>query len=54
MMEFRSVHKSVKGEIEEEINFALDDDSDLHDVMQAFRRFLLAVGFQPDNYIEAE
>lgn len=57
MMEFRSVHKNVRNEVTEEITLTIDEDGDLHDVMQAFRRFLLAVSFQPGsiaNYIEAE
>ena len=40
-----------------EIEYTVEDGGDIHDLMQAFRRFLLAVSYHPetiDLYIKAE
>ncbi len=57
MMVFTHVHKDLYDNIENNIVYTVHNDASIHQVMQDFRRFLLAVSFQPgsiDQYIEAE
>lgn len=57
MMIWTCEHRDVHDEISTEITFKLNNDSGIHEVMQEFRRFLLAVSFTPgtvDQYIEAD
>lgn len=57
MMTFTHTHKDLHGNVVSEIEYKVHDDGGIHDVMQEFRRFLLAVSYQPetvDKYIEAE
>ncbi len=57
MMTFTHSHTDLQGNIVSSITYTVYDDGGIHDVMQEFRRFLLAVSFQPetvDKYIEAE
>lgn len=57
MMTFSHSHKDLHGNIISQLTYTLYEDSGIHDVMQEFRRFLLAVSFQPETvnkYIEAE
>ena len=57
MMTFTHTHQDLKGMTEASVIVTLYNDDSIHDVMQEFRRFLLAVSFQPetvDKYIEAE
>ena len=56
MMIFLHLNNDIKGKPISEIEYMVHEDSDIHEVMQEFRRFLLAVSFQPatvDKYIEA-
>lgn len=56
-MTFTHTHQDLKGLTEASVTVTLYNDGSIHDVMQEFRRFLLAVSFQPetvDKYIEAE
>ncbi len=58
MMEFRHYHEDLLGNITTSISYKIHQDGGtLDDVMQEFRRFLLAVSYHPDSidkYIEAE
>ncbi len=57
MMEFRHVHEGLGGEVNTSISYKVYDSDSLDEVMQEFRRFLLAVSFHPDSvekYIPAE
>jgi hypothetical protein len=56
-MTFTHSHQDLQGNTVSSITYTVYDDGGIHDVMQEFRRFLLAVSFQPetvDKYIEAE
>jgi hypothetical protein len=56
-MEFLHTRRSLEGNILSEISYCMYTEGNLYDVMQEFRRFLLAVSFQPgsiDEYIKAE
>ncbi len=57
MMAFTHTHEDLKGNVTSSVQCIVYDDSGIHEVMQQFRGFLLAVSFQPatiDKYIEAE
>lgn len=57
MMTFTHIHQDLRGITEASVTVTLYNDIGIHEVMQEFRRFLLAVSFHPetiDNYIEAE
>lgn len=57
MMTFTSSHKNLRGDTESSVSYTIYDEGDLHEVMQEFRKFLLAAGFHPgsvDKYVEAE
>lgn len=57
MMTFSHSDIDLQGNIVSSITYTVHQDSGIHDVMQEFRRFLLAVSFHPDTvtqYIEAE
>ncbi len=57
MLIFKHIHKNFEDDIESDVEYTVYGDPDIHRVMQEFRRFLLAVSFQPatiDKYIEAE
>lgn len=56
MMTFTHTHEDTRGNIVDSIQCILYEDEGIHGIMQTFRRFLLAVSFQPetvDQYIEA-
>lgn len=57
MITFTHTHENMHGEVVNEIVYKVHEEGNLHDLMQDFRRFLLAVSYQPgsiDQYIEAE
>lgn len=57
MIEFKHEFKNIRGELVSEVSMKIHEDESLEDIMQEFRRFLLAVSFQPvsvDKYIDAE
>ncbi len=57
MMTFKYEYEDLRDKLACEIEYTLHDDSSIHEVMQNFRRFLLAVSFHPesvDEYIEAD
>lgn len=57
MTKFEHEHTSFCNDPESSVSMVLHNDASLNDVVQEFRKFLLAVGFHPssvDNYIEAE
>ena len=57
MMTFKHSHTDPAGNIVSELEYTVHEDGSITDVMQEFRRFLLAVSFHPetvDKYIEAE
>lgn len=57
MMTFTHTHTDLQGNAVSSITYTAHNDESIHEVMQKFRRFLLAVSFQPetvDQYIEAE
>jgi len=57
MMTFSHSRKDLHGNIISHLTYTVYEDSGIHDVMQEFRRFLLAVSFHPktvDKYIETE
>ena len=57
MMTWTCEHKDHNGKVTTEITYKVHNDSHIHDVMQQFRNFLLAVSFTPgtvDQYIESE
>jgi len=49
MMEFKHTHTNFKGDVESEITYTILQDCSLHDVMQEFRCFLLAVSYSPEG-----
>lgn len=56
-MTFKHKHIDYLGNVVSEIEYKVYGDEGIDSVMQEFRRFLLAVSFQPgtvDKYIEAE
>jgi len=56
-MTFSHSRKDLHGNIISHLTYTVYEDSGIHDVMQEFRRFLLAVSFHPktvDKYIETE
>ena len=57
MIEFKYIHTDLNGQLSTEISHKVHSDEGLQDVIQEFRRFLLAVSYHPDSvdqYIEAE
>jgi hypothetical protein len=57
VIEFKHEFKNIRGELVSEVSMKIYADEGLDDIVQEFRRFLLAVSFQPgsiDKYIEAE
>lgn len=57
MMTFTHSQTDLQGNIVSSITYTVYDDGGIDEVMQEFRRFLLAVSFHPntvDKYIEAE
>ena len=57
MMTFTHTHKDLDGNVVVEIEHKIHSDNGLDDIMQEFRRFLLAVSYSTatvDKYIEAE
>ncbi len=57
MMTFTHSHQDMQGNTVSSITYTVYDDGGIDEVMQEFRRFLLAVSFHPntvDKYIEAE
>lgn len=56
MITFNHVHKDLQGNVAVEIEYRVHEECGIHDIMQEFRRFLLAVSFNSasiDEYIEA-
>lgn len=57
MIEFKQERRDWAENLISEISIKLLEDEDLGEVVQQFRSFLLAIGYQPviiDKYIEAE
>lgn len=58
MMTFTHSNTDLQGNLVSSVVYTVYDvDAGIHDVMQEFRRFLLAASFHPDTvdeYIEAE
>jgi len=57
VMEFKYTSRDLQGNELAEISYKVYEGSGIDEVMQEFRRFLLAVSFAPetvDKYIEAE
>lgn len=57
MIVFKHERTSFTNDPDVSIEFTLHQDEDIHKIMQEFRRFLLAVSFQPgsiDEYIIGE
>jgi hypothetical protein len=58
MLEFKNTHTDWKDDrVCETVQLIVYDDETLSEVMQSFRKFLLAVGYHPESineYIEAE
>lgn len=57
MITFTQSHVDLNGHLVNEIVYTVHNEGNIHDLMQDFRRFLLAVSYQPgsiDQYIEAE
>lgn len=57
MMTFKYTHTNLSGRLVSQVEHIIYDSGDIHEVMQEFRRFLLAVSYHPDSiseYVEAE
>lgn len=56
-MTFTHAFKGLNGEETANIVYTVHEEGTIHDVMQEFRNFLLAIGFHPETvkeYIEAD
>ena len=57
MMTFTHTHEDLRGNTVSTVQMVVYEDSTISDVLQEFRRFLLAVSFSPetvDRHIEPE
>lgn len=57
MITFKQERQIWPGEADSTISYVVDGEENLNDIMQHFRRFLMAAGYHPDSisdYIEAE
>lgn len=57
MITFSHANQSPQGKTELAISYTVHNEGSIHEIMQNFRCFLLAVGFQPEAvniYIETE
>lgn len=57
MMIFKHAHCDLGNRLTSEIEYTVHNEGDIHEVMNEFRQFLLAVGYHPETverYIKAE